>query len=298
MKARILALTATAIGALAITAGQAAAKSPVRYDVALGDSLSVGYQPNPQGKGLETNQGYTNRLLTIERKRIHGLRLVEFGCPGDTTGSLLTGHGNDAAAAQFHCNRTGGSQLKAAEAFLRHHHKKGEVALVTIDIGANDVDGCAAPGVNVATCVATGTNAIKTNTPLILKGLRQAARPGTPLAGMTLYDPVLSGYFSTDPTQKALAQASVPLLQSINNAITAADTAAGFKTADVAGAFDSYDTADTAPYNGALVPKNVAEVCTLTWACAAPPRGPNIHANAAGYGVIAGAFAQVLGKLK
>jgi hypothetical protein len=54
---------------------------------------------------------------------------------------------------------------------------------------------------------------------------------------------------------------------------------------------------DMVPYNGTLVPKNVAEVCTLSWACTAPPQGPNIHANAAGYGVIAGAFADVLGKL-
>ena len=64
----------------------------------------------------------------------------------------------------------------------------------------------------------------------------------------------------------------------------------------VAGAFASYDTTDMVPYNGVEVPKNVAEVCTLTYACTPPPQGPNIHANAAGYAVIARAFAAVLGR--
>ncbi len=38
------------------------------------------------------------------------------------------------------------------------------------------------------------------------------------------------------------------------------------------------------------LPRNVADVCTWTWACAAPPRGPNKHPNTAGYAVIARAF--------
>ncbi len=59
----------------------------------------------------------------------------------DTTTSLLTGHGNDKDARALHCNRTGGSQLAAAVRFLKAHHAAGEVPLVTIDIGANDVDG-------------------------------------------------------------------------------------------------------------------------------------------------------------
>ena len=44
-------------------------------------------------------------------------------------------------------------------------------------------------------------------------------------------------------------------------------------------------------YRGQQVPKNVEVVCTLSWACTAPPRGPNIHANQAGYGIIARTFA-------
>jgi hypothetical protein len=40
------------------------------------------------------------------------------------------------------------------------------------------------------------------------------------------------------------------------------------------------------------VPRNVALICTWTWACARPPRGPSEHANSAGYRVIARAFRQ------
>jgi hypothetical protein len=42
------------------------------------------------------------------------------------------------------------------------------------------------------------------------------------------------------------------------------------------------------------VPRNVALICTWTWACARPPRGPNEHANSAGYRVIARAFRQAV----
>jgi hypothetical protein len=42
------------------------------------------------------------------------------------------------------------------------------------------------------------------------------------------------------------------------------------------------------------VPLNVLLVCRWTWMCVPPPVGPNIHANADGYAVIAGAFLAVL----
>jgi hypothetical protein len=38
------------------------------------------------------------------------------------------------------------------------------------------------------------------------------------------------------------------------------------------------------------LPRNVADICQWTWECSAPPRGPNVHANQAGYQVIAQAF--------
>ena len=43
------------------------------------------------------------------------------------------------------------------------------------------------------------------------------------------------------------------------------------------------------------VPRNVALICQWTWACVAPPRGPNQHANQAGYTVIAQTFQRAAG---
>jgi lysophospholipase L1-like esterase len=277
-------------------AGASAANSP-RYYLALGDSLSQGVQPDAAGTSLETSAGYADQLFSILQKRIPNLRLVKLGCPGDTTASILTGHGNASNAAIFHCIRTGGSQLTAAERFLKSHHRKGEVALVTIDAGANNVDDCVKPGVNLISCVTTGVNAIKSDLPAILSRLAKAAPASATLAAMTLYDPFLADFFSTDPAMQALSTASVGLAQQVNTILTNADTAAGFKTADVAGAFATYDTSHTVLFGGRQIPLNVARVCSWTWECNTPPSGPNIHANKNGYEVIAGAFASAVGRL-
>jgi lysophospholipase L1-like esterase len=270
-------------------------RSNVRYYLALGDSLSQGVQPNATGQSLETSQGYANDLYARYRTQVRGLRLVQFGCPGDSTASMLTGVGNSANARLFRCDRAHGSQLAAAEAFLKAH--RGAVALVTIDIGANDVDGCVSQPTAVTACVGAGETAITQNTPLILRGIKRAAGPGSVLAAMNLYDPILA--YDLQPTSPlyTLGNSSLLLAKGVNTAIATADAAAGFKTADVERAFDTYDLTLTA-YNGTTVQKDVLEVCTLTWACAPPPQGPNIHANAMGYGLIASAFESVIGRLR
>ena len=159
MNGRISALAAAVGGllALVLSVAPAAAAPAPHYYLALGDSLSQGMQPNVSGQTVNTNDGYPDQLLALERAHVPNLVLVKLGCGGDTSGSMLSGHGNNAAARVLHCDRTGGSQLKAAELFLRAHHNAGEVPLVTVDIGANDVDSCASvPVSQIGTCVSTG----------------------------------------------------------------------------------------------------------------------------------------------
>jgi hypothetical protein len=61
--------------------------------------------------------------------------------------------------------------------------------------------------------------------------------------------------------------------------------------------FSTADFTDTAVLPGVgTVPLNVARICTWTWMCAPAPVGPNIHANAAGYRVIAAAFERAIGR--
>jgi lysophospholipase L1-like esterase len=291
----VLAAGAVAAAAGALPSAAAASTSSPHYYLALGDSLSQGMQPDVNGVTRDTDQGYANYLLEIERARIHNLQLVQLGCGGDTTGSMLTGHGNEKSARLNHCDRTGGSQLAAAERFLRAHHNPGEVPLVTVDIGANDVDGCAT-ATDVIGCVTHGLDAIAKNLPKILRGIRQAAPAGTTFAAMNLYDPILGGYFAPlGTTAHTLATLSLTLAKDLNNTLATAYKGGGFLNADVADAFATYDTTTMVEWQSQLIPLNVARLCSWTWACQTPPSGPNIHANKNGYQVIAGAFAKVIG---
>ncbi len=292
-----VAAAACAIAALLPATASAKPAKP-HYYLALGDSLSQGMQPNLDGLTLDTNQGYANDLLTIERKHVHNLKLVQLGCGGDTTTSMLTGKGNDVAAKFLHCDRKGGSQEAAAISFLKAHHKKGEVPLITVDIGANDVDGCGSvPVSEIVSCVNQGLSTISANLPKILAGLKQAAPKGTTFAAMNLYDPLLGGYLSpSSSTAHGLALASIAFVREVNAALAASDTKVGFLTADVADAFDTFDSTDTVTWESQQIPVNVARVCSWTWVCQTPPSGPNIHANKNGYQVIANTFASAIGK--
>jgi lysophospholipase L1-like esterase len=267
------------------------------YYLALGDSLSQGVQParKPRpagtslGESIETSQGYADDLDAQYRAAFPGgLRLEKLGCPGETTASMLTGAGSP-------CTYPQGSQFAAALAFIRAH--RGEIALITVDIGANDVDGCVTLTAINESCVAKGTAAVADDLPRILSALHNAAGPDVRIAGLSLYDPFLADYL-TGTAGQAVARESVPLAESVNKLLAAADKASGASTADVQDAFSTADFSGTAaiPLFG-TVPLNVARVCTWTWMCTPPPYGPNIHANAAGYRVIAAAFERAIGKL-
>jgi len=262
-----------------------------RYYLSLGDSLAQGMQPDTAGLTVNTDQGYADQLYVIEKRRIPGLKLVKLGCGGETTTSFLTGQGNSGDALLLGCNPAGGSQMVAAERFLRTHRGRGEVALVTLDIGANDIDGCETENAISATCVIRGAEHISSNLPVIMRRLRRAAAPGTPMAAMTLYDPFLELYLT--PGGHAEAIASDEYAHNVNEGLTRLYRAGGFRVARVDAAFRTYDISRSTSLAGQPhpVPVAVAEVCRLTWMCARTPVGPNIHANRAGYGLIARAFA-------
>ncbi len=299
---RILA-SAVALVAVAALGGTAVAKTvrtkaAPRYYVALGDSLAQGDQPNVRGVTRNTTEGYVDDVYQTELARIHSLQVVKLGCAGETTQSMITGKGNRYAAV-LHCHPTGGSQLAAATRFLKAHHARGEVPLITIDIGANDVQNCTTAA-NPLTCVGTGTNQIATDLPKILKAIRGAAPTGTRFVAMNLYDVALNGYFAAAGTSaNGLTTFSVPLTKAINDKLGSADTGAGFRTADVADAFDTYVPFTTmVSWQGNAIPLAVARVCAWTWACSTPPSGPNIHPNTNGYQAIATAFEKVIGTLR
>jgi lysophospholipase L1-like esterase len=201
---------------------------------------------------------------------------------------MLTGAGSP-------CTYPQGSQLAAALAFIAAH--RSEVKLITIDIGANDIDGCATAATINQPCVTEGFATVAHNLPLILGALRKAAGQRTVIAGMNLYDPFLAEYL-TGTAGQAVATESVALSQSFNKLLGQSYQAFGAATADVQDAFSTTDFSTTVTLPGVgSVPLNVARICEWTWMCAASPVGPNIHANATGYRHIAAAFEQAIGRL-
>lgn len=278
------AATAAALGAalLGVAAGPASATAEgshaPRYYLALGDSLAAGFQTLPGG-GFEVGHGYAQDIagtLKAKADKAHrGFSFTDLGCPGETTGSMISG------GCPFPTPYAG-AQLDAAVAYLKTHHK--DHVVVTLDIGANDVDRCAAGGQLDAQCAADGIATVGKDLSTILTRLKAAAGPHTTILDMNLYDPFLAAWM-TGAQGQVLAGLSVPLADALNATIEGVDAAHHVQTADVARAFNTDEFLPLVPLNGQWVPKNVARI--MTWTNMA--RG-DIHANDTGYEVIADTF--------
>ncbi|MGO9504279.1 MAG: SGNH/GDSL hydrolase family protein [Streptosporangiaceae bacterium] len=276
--------TATAPSSAPAAPGAPAGRS---YYVSLGDSLSVGVQPDATGGSMATRQGYPDQLYAVLHRQAPGLRLVKLGCSGETTATMI--HGGT-------CRYPGGgAQLAAADRFLRAH--RGRISLITIDIGANDPNACIigipagdiAAG-HIARCLNSTFRNTLANLATILRRLRAAAGSKVTIIGMSYYVPELAGWLR-NRTGKEIAAVSERLALAYNTLLTRVYTRYHARVADVFGAFHSADFNDHVRLPGiGTVPRNVATVCEWTWICKRPPRGPNEHANEVGYGVIALAF--------
>jgi lysophospholipase L1-like esterase len=286
LAAAVAAVAVTACSGPATPAGLDARSVPANYYLALGDSLSQGVQPDGAGTSVPTGQGYADQLYAVLRRSQPTLQLVKLGCTGETTATMI--HGGI-------CRYAGGSQLAKAVAFLTAH--RGHVVLVTIDVGANDPEDCgtAASLRSVIACVGTDLPAAVGNLGTILARLRAAAGPGVRIVGMTYYLPALAEWLNGF-TGQAIAWLSERLAAGYNGLLERAYAHSGVRVANVFGAFETSDFGNEAAVPGiGTVPRNVARICQWTWACASPPRGPNQHANQAGYGVIARAFLSASG---
>ena len=186
------------LGPSGFVAGAGASSPPTTYYVALGDSLST-------GGGATPGNSYVDDIYAHEESLVPGLQLENLGCAGNSTTKMI--HGGNCT------NYTTGNQLGDAEAFLGSH--VGAVKFVTIDIGEDDVNGCAPSGVINNTCVQTGLQAAVTNMQTILGGLR-AAGGNVPMVGMVYYDPWLAFYLKGPSGQQA-AIASLGLLHQLNS---------------------------------------------------------------------------------
>jgi lysophospholipase L1-like esterase len=270
----------------ALRSGLAGGTGATSFYLSLGDSLSRGVQPTATGQDIATNRGYPDRLVATLRGHLRGLRLVKLGCSGETTETMIRGG---------ICHYPAGSQLAQAARFLRTH--RGRTALITIDIGANDPNSCASGRLTgILPCVVGSLPEIGKNLNRILATLRAAAGKRVLIVGMTYYVPELALWKSGTPgrqigilTGAVAAGANKMLTDSyLQHGARVANVFAAFRTSDF-GQKNGHAHSKT-PGKADPVPPNVAMICSLTWMCASPPRGPDEHANNAGYRVIARAF--------
>ena len=264
----------------------------VFYYVSAGTSLSVGVQPNGSGVTLPTDNGYPDDIQraiepVFEAIGNRELRLSKLGCPGETLNSFANGGS---------CVYLAGSQLGAVVDFLQDN--AGSVHLVTIDMGANDFRnaGCIDTAVDWD-CVDTVGNQIATDLAAVLAQLTTAAGPSTPIVAMNYYNPYLASWLE-DQAGQELAVDAAQAVAYLNGVLRTTYETAGIAVADVALAFESDDfstmVASSQPPPNEMLPVNVNNICEYTYRCDGEPRGPDIHANDAGYSLIADTFLTVL----
>jgi lysophospholipase L1-like esterase len=284
------ALAALAV-ALVLPGAASAAKAKPQFYVSLGDSYAVGWQRHSDTDASVTTKGYANDVVKLAKARGKRLKLVNFGCGGATTTSILRTKGCQKDARAIGGPRYTSTQVAAAVKFLKAH--KGQVGLITVSIAGNDVTACASNPDPIA-CVSAATASIKKNVTELAKRLRKAAGKKALLVGLT-YPDVILGKWVREPVDQNLAKLSVVAFQAvINPALKKAYEDAKGRFVDVTAATGAYGSLDEMttldPYGAIPVP--VAKVCELTAFC----QFGDIHANSTGYGEIAKLVVDVLPK--
>ncbi len=240
-----------------------------RY-LALGDSLAAGIQPD-----RPSDQGYAEAIWHQRAARIQDLVLVKLGRGGETGASLI------------HRDRPGPSQLERAEQVIRSRR----TSLVTLDIGANEVERCHRGNGFDGGCVDRALVSLRQSLSEVIRRLRAAGRGHLPLVGINYYNSFL-GSWVHGRAGRLLARRSVSVERRINATL---DRVYGHTHVPIANVEDAFATdqldryVQLKPYG--RIPLAVARVCRWTWSCSDKD---DDHTNTAGYRVIAREVEKVL----
>lgn len=246
-----------------------ASSSPQSYYLALGDSIAYGIQPGrpKSSPPSKFNTGYVDvfaaRLRTIAPK----LRVVNYGCPGESTKTFIHGGCSGRGDVKGLHDDFKGAQLDAALAFLRAH--PGQVSPITVTLWGNDVFAEFSPACNgdlacIRSHPAAGLARFRSRLSSIVGRLRAAA-PNAEI--------ILTGAWNFDVQEFAKSD---PLFRSVDAAIA---RVAAARKARVAKMFPVFNPA------GSLARKK-ARVCAFTFICS---QG-DPHPTNAGYRAMAAAF--------
>ncbi len=157
----------------------------------VGYSYSVGFQPTAISSADPTGgtPGYTAYVANHEQ-----MTLENFGCGGATTSSIIGGIGCKDPAAIDAVLYPITTQEQAALDFIAAH--PGQVGLITISIGGNDVTGCTQSNATAAAaCLTTADNKITTNVTSLVSSLNTAlssAGDTVRIVGLTYPDVILA----------------------------------------------------------------------------------------------------------
>ncbi len=260
-----------------------AAKNTGNLYVSIGDSYAAGFQATGRGQGHTTRNGFAYQAVRLARPKGYHLRLVNFGCAGATTASVLHSPGCVTHYLGPGAPSYKQTQADAAVTFLKAH--RGQVALISVSLGGNDVTHCQSAS-NVVSCVTSALAVIRRNLGTLVHRLRSAAGPSTTIVGTTYPDIFLGRALMHDDADQRIANLSILGFRDlINPALQSVYATVHGKFADVTAATGAYvplrRTTTLAPYG--TVPVAVADVCRLTYFC----QYEDIHPRTAGYAIIA-----------
>jgi lysophospholipase L1-like esterase len=262
-----------AVGSSVAGAAPGAAPVPAAYYLALGDSIAYGIEPQKVDANEPPSafrRGYVDDFYARLRSNHPSLKLVNYGCPGESTTTFLNGGCPWLGRHKLHDAFTG-TQLQAALAFL--HDNRGRVSPITLNLWGNDAaavaDACGQSPGCVANRFPGEVAAFEGRLARILEALHAAA----PRAVI-----IVTGDFNTDVGDLAETD---PLWQALDNAIRTTAAAHHARFADTFPLFNGSGTREA----------EKAAICKLTYVCSADDG----HPTPAGYAAIADAVYRASG---
>jgi lysophospholipase L1-like esterase len=264
--AMVLAIPGTATSG---TSQQPVYQPPQSYYLALGDSITYGFQPTNAKPGAPPsafNTGFVDVFAARLRKLSPKIQVVNYGCPGESTKTFIHGGCSGRGDVKGLHDAFKGSQLDAALAVLRAH--PGQVSPVTLTLFGNDwfpllLDTCKG---NVA-CVRKRAPSATASFASRLSSILQQLRAAAPRAEI-----IVTGAWNPDPSQ---LQQLKPIYRSLEASIAGVATGSRARVAKMLPVFNP-------PGN---VGAQKARLCALTFICA---KG-DPHPTDAGYRAMADA---------
>ncbi|HVH66122.1 MAG TPA: GDSL-type esterase/lipase family protein [Candidatus Acidoferrum sp.] len=278
---RLALAAAAALALVALPASAAAGDEHDNHYLALGDSYAFAFNPLVIAAGGGSNPanfvGYSDRVAaTLD------LSLTNASCPGETTGSMISGMRPDNGCQNYRALfplhvQYSGAQLAFAVKYLQTHR---HTDLVTLQIGGNDVLVLLRSCNGDTTCVLGGLGPVLAKMQANLDTIYSALRERGHYRGTVVAVPYFAFNYH-DP-------ANVAITSALDTAEAAAAARHEARVADVFGAFAAASAGST-PLPG--VPCFAGLQVVLN---PGPPPQCDIHPSAAGHAVMAQAVLAVV----